>query len=165
IALSASLSALTVIYGDYWFIFGHFAWLLHLYLFRGLKWRVILFSRLSVLIFIFYIPSVHHSSSSLTPVLSHSHLLLPGTTILPLKETPTYIQSSFEKDSDAQNLLVYYFKNDSDSRLLSDINAQYGQTCQISGKTDRVQHATNPGQFDFNDYLNRQGIDIQMIVE
>lgn len=165
IALSASISALTVIYGHYWFIFGYFAWLFYLYLFRGLNWQVILYSSLTLLVFIFYIPSVDHTPSSVTTESSHSQLLMTGTIISPLKETPTYIQFSFEKDSDAQNLLVYYFKNDSDSRLLSDINAQYGQTCQISGKTDRVQHATNPGQFDFNDYLNRQGIDSQMIVE
>src|SRR5699024_12291107 len=39
------------------------------------------------------------------------------------------------------------------------------QTCSLCGKTYLFQYATNPGQFYFNDYLNRQGIDIQMIVE
>lgn len=166
IALSIAISAVTIIYGNYWIILGFMAWLFYLYLFRGLRWTTVLCSSLFFLFFMFYIPTPDTQSNEVTPELQDNTPMI-GTITTPLKETPTYTQFIFQEENTGNEMLVYFFKNNTGnaSPQLTSINAEYGQTCEINGTIDPVEHATNPGQFDFNDYMDRQGIDGQMVLK
>ena len=144
-ALAAGASALIIINGNLWFIFGYFIWLAYLYLFRGLNWLPVLCASISFLFFIFYIPTVETTPTSISAEQESQHAFT-GIIDTPIKETPTYIQFVL-KDQSGEKMAVYHFKQYSSSSL-SDINAEYGQSCQIKGKMERPNPATNPGQLD-----------------
>src|SRR5699024_2476642 len=166
IALSAGISALIIVFGNYWFVLGFLAWLFYLYVFRGLGWIKVLCSCLAFIFFMYYIPSPDPPSTAPSSDMKDD-FPLSGIIKSPLKETPSYIQFVFQEEGTDNRMLVYYFKHKSDRRIgqVAKMNAGNGQACEINGTIDTVQSATNPGQFDFNAYLNQQGLVGQITVE
>lgn len=163
-ALAAGISALTIIYGHYWLMVVFFIWLIYLYLFRGLNVVPIMVACTGLLFFLFYIPS---QDISTVPPAAPDNASVTGTIKNSINETSAYIQFVLHEENTQQKVQVTYFKQDAEpgSRILNDTNIRYGARCRLDGDTEKADEASNPGQFDYRDYLYEQGIDRQMTID
>src|SRR5699024_11299140 len=55
-----------------------------------------------------------------------------------------------------------YFKNDANDYLPNFV--QHGASCRLSGEVSPALSATNPHQFDYQNYLWQQGIQAQFLI-
>src|SRR5699024_10428908 len=79
------------------------------------------------------------------------------------KRTEKTIQFHFEDKTQATTYAVIHFLDDSLEVTIPHF-IQYGATCSLKGEIDPANQATNPHQFDFASYLQKQGIDEQVIL-
>lgn len=165
-ALATGISALTIIYGHYWFMIPFLCWLVYLYLFRGIRVLPVLLSCLSFIFFIFYIPSANTPHEIKTSPLP-DNASLTGTIKNPITETAALIQFPLQEKNTKNKVLVSYFKDESDtqSHIINDTDIRYGASCKIAGDMEDAEAATNPGQFDYQTYLYEQGIAKQITVD
>ncbi|HIS29284.1 MAG TPA: DNA internalization-related competence protein ComEC/Rec2 [Candidatus Avamphibacillus intestinigallinarum] len=68
----------------------------------------------------------------------------------------------FALTNSKQKVSVIYFPTSKKPQYPKTI--RHGATCNITGKWDKPQMATNPGQFDFQKYLEKQQITEQFII-
>ncbi|SER18423.1 competence protein ComEC [Gracilibacillus ureilyticus] len=145
--------------------FEQFQWIflllvcLLLYLIHTKRWSI---SFSFSVIAVFIISSIHsavppdwqHSATSSSPV------ILQGKIISDVIQTANYYSFDFETNEN-QPVKVYYFLNEEEKQ--SEVFL-YGRSCNLYGSYETNLAATNPGQFDYQNFLKKQGYTGQFVI-
>lgn len=166
IALSVVISTLTIIYDNYWFVLGYFLWICYLFYHERLGKLPLLISLTFFLFFSFYIPAIEKTPTT-TDLSSSEPQVFTGKIVRPLMVSERKIDFHLRDQTSGDELLVIYFPRGISSKSEKEKYEQfaYGASCEITGSTNVSNESRNPGQFDFRDYLLKQGITQQVIVD
>jgi competence protein ComEC len=166
VALSVSVGVLAIILGNYWFLAGLFLWLFYLFYNERLRKLPLLITLTFFLFFSTYIPMVDKTSHSTNTNYTQQQNF-QGKIVRPVLINPKKVDFILQDDLSNQKLLVIYFpdENDQHSHKNKYAHLAYGASCTISGQIEQPNVSRNPGQLDFNYYLESQGITNQMIVD
>lgn len=166
VALSVLMSTLTIIYDNYWFLFGYFLWLFYLFYHERLGKLPLFISLTFFLFFSFYIPAIENTSHTVD--LSHTEQqIFTGKIVRPLTVSDKKVDFLLRDQASGDRSLVIYFPREFDSKSIKEKYAQfaYGASCEIKGSINVPNESRNPGQFDFREYLTKQGITQQIIID
>lgn len=163
VAISVSISILTVYLNHVLLLIICTIWLFYLYYVRRLRKGPLIVSLTFLLFFFFYIPQKDQASLDAT----HSFpATISGQVSRPIERTHTKIDFTLKDESTLHTYLVVYFiPADLPSHSLGDSHIKHGATCHVKGTVTYPERNRNPGQFNFQDYLSHQGISYQLIVE
>lgn len=163
-AIATLMSMMTKVHGSYLFFILFVVWLLYLFHMQRITIFLLVIAVGSYLFFLFYIPSVHFSTDTAITN-SKETTTFTGKVSSSVTKTDHKIEFTMYEEVSGKRVLVSFFikeKNDIDHRSLRQV--QYGATCQITGLLSNPDTATNPYQFDYEQYLLKQGISSQFIV-
>lgn len=137
-------------------------WLFYLFYRRRICAMPFVLSLISLIFFSFFIPRIE------TTEINHKQppqdKELTGTIITPIQVEPEKISFIFQIANTDSKVSMLYFP-DNPVHVASDYpHIAYGSTCRISTLLDIPKPATNPGQFDYQGYANKQGISYQSII-
>ncbi|MBY7143327.1 DNA internalization-related competence protein ComEC/Rec2 [Virgibacillus sp. NKC19-3] len=161
-AISVAIGILTIVFDNYWFIAGFLLWLFYLYYYERLGKVPIFFSLTFFLFFILYIPAIDEANVKPPPE-STPHT---GKIIGPVNSTTEKIDFLFQDNESESKVLIVYFpdNNDNPPPLEENPTIKHGATCMIKGDMEIPEGSTNPGQFDYRNYLLTNDISYQLIV-
>lgn len=142
------------------FLFIYAAWVLALYMLGRLPLAPFALSFLLFFFFLFFLPYAFQTEM---PVLQAQQTVHKGRIISDVNMTPTAVSFSFQHEQTSHISRIYYFPHDKLKQDWPD-DIQYGASCQLRGKEELPEPASNPGQFDFRKYLKQQGIVSQIIL-
>jgi len=157
LALGTTASAISIIYDVYVIVILYFIWLLYLFLFCQLKMSILLLCFTVVVFFYFYFPPPSPPAVTEPP----NEVTLHGK----VKNFPVQTDKKVEftlKSEKYGDILLLYFVEDHvkyDSKQI-----QAGASCSITGDIVVPESATNPHEFDYENYLWHEEIRYQMIV-
>src|SRR5699024_6426682 len=143
--------------GQYWLFFLYICWLYYLFTYKKVERMTLLLAAGITLFFNFYIPAMDNTTENK----SDQHTNFQGKITSEVKHTEKTIQFHFEDKTLKTTYAVIHFLDDSLDVAIPGF-IQYGATCSLKGKVDPANQATNPHQFDFATYLQKQGIDDQL---
>ncbi|MUK87067.1 DNA internalization-related competence protein ComEC/Rec2 [Ornithinibacillus sp. L9] len=159
VALCISISLVAVQFHMLFFI-GIFIWLLYLYYVRRLGKLPILISLTFSLFFIFFIPQIDHTPPEIIPTTIEKKGKINSSVL----HSDNYMSFTIQEISTRETIQIVYFPNHAIPTLrLYDIN--HGATCTIQGTLQLPKRNTNPGEFNYRNYLAKQGITYQMVIE
>lgn len=164
IALAACVAILTNAINQYLFFILFIVWLI--YLFARLKHHTLplVLTFASLLFFTVYIPS-SNSESKIVPHVEGSQTLI-GNISGAVSITPAKLEFQFYDPTVEQTFqIVHFFEEASNVSSYHFSSIKHGSSCEIKGEITRPKSSRNPGQFDFQHYLAKQGITYQMIVK
>lgn len=162
IALGAMFSVITKTLNDIIFASLFFIWLLYLFYIQRITFMLLFATFLSFVIFYVYIPSLEkpHYEEETT-----SHESFYGKIVSPLDKKSTSLQFTFQPARKEDKILVIYFFEEDESFEEDLSSLKYGARCKISGELSVPNSARNPHQFDYQQYLLKNGITYQLIVQ
>lgn len=164
-ALSVVVCILTIIFQNYWFVVVLFLWLFYLFYNDRLGKLPILIALTFYLFFSFYIPTIDKTTNP--PYTKNTQeQTFQGKIIRPLSISTVKVDFLIKDDVTNNKRLIIYFPNEDaqDFNEKKYTELAYGAVCKIKGRIDPPSVSRNPGQFDFNHYLQSQGISDQVIV-
>ncbi|WP_186576465.1 DNA internalization-related competence protein ComEC/Rec2 [Aquibacillus kalidii] len=161
--LSAITSALSASFHNTIFSWCWIGWLVYLVFAKGLQKRVFV----SLMIAIVFLnvwnkgllvdPSLKFNSSSISNT-------VVGKIISPVSISSKAIQFTLKPDQvNDKTLVVVYSDQIQSENQYSQLKA--GANCTINGLPQPLDRKTNPGQFDYGGYLEKQGITSELIVK
>src|SRR5699024_3294502 len=155
------LSSIIIIMTDqYWLFILYVCWLYYLFTYKKVNQMALLLAVAVTSLFYFYIPFTDKISENK----NDQHTSFRGKITSEIKQTEKTIQFNFEVKTIISTYDVIHFLDDSlDEKIPHFI--QYGATCSLKGEVDTANRASNPHQFDFASYLQKQGIDEQIILK
>ncbi|NAP00329.1 DUF4131 domain-containing protein [Halomonas sp. MG34] len=160
VAMAVTVSIITVLTSNYLFVACYIIWLGYLLFQRRLRKVTLLLASAFLCFFLFYIPKIQDSQPGF------SETSLPEQSFIgqingPIEKNPTHIQFTFEDNATNQRYLVMYFQNDA-SETLTSSHLKSGATCEFQGVPERPNPSTNPGEFNYRDYLASKKITYQV---
>lgn len=161
-ALAIVMSFLTITHHNYVYFIGFVCWLCYLFYQKRLRKTPLLISLVFYFIFLFYIPQItlpQDNSSTL------SDPFIMGEIITPPTITDQYLSFVLQERKTKSKMIVYHFSND--KPFISDefTHVKYGALCQVNVIPKIPDQSRNPGQFDYQTYLLKQGISYEAIVD
>ncbi|WP_371924991.1 DNA internalization-related competence protein ComEC/Rec2 [Halobacillus sp. A1] len=134
---------------QFFFIISFTAWLY--YLITAWTWRGILIS--------FFIFGTFLFTPQVGPAFPPTNNL-EGTISSPLTETPSYFRTTLSLTDSHQKAIVQYYKNDEAGSEYDQLRSQLrlGASCIVFSEYQAPESARNPGQFDYQKYLEHQNI-------
>ncbi len=87
-----------------------------------------------------------------------------GQIIGPIEESSSRIQFTLKDTPSNKTYLILYFKNDT-TEIARYPHLRTGATCKFQGIPERPDPSTNPGEFDFRNYLASKKITYQVYLE
>ncbi|HLR74300.1 MAG TPA: DNA internalization-related competence protein ComEC/Rec2 [Virgibacillus sp.] len=163
VALSVSISILTVYFKQHFLLVGCVGWLFYLYYVRRLRKLPLLVSLAFLLFFIFYIPPIDEATYEDIDSVSTS---ISGKINRSMERTPSKVDFTLHDNITSQTYLIVYFPSDDDTLTSHQYKRiKYGATCEIKGTVKHPDRSRNPGQFNFQNYLSSKGISYQLIVD
>ena len=154
------LSSIIIIMTDqYWLFILYVCWLYYLFTYKKVNQMTLLLAVAITILFYYYIPSMDKVNENK----NDQHTSFQGKITSEVKRTEKTIQFHFEDKTQATTYAVIHFLDDSLEVTIPHF-IQYGATCSLKGEIDPANQATNPHQFDFASYLQKQGIDEQVIL-
>lgn len=162
-AISCLFSILTVLISFYPFFAIYSLWLLFLFWQQRIKRSVFICCWITYLFFVWYIPPTSGLNMAITS--DEVTLTVQGKIKGDIRFTERSLQFAFhEKSSNEKVMVIHFIEKDMDKLdMLSNIGA--GAICEITGTIQLAERATNPFQFDYRQYLYKQGIHYQLYVE
>ncbi|WP_373892865.1 DNA internalization-related competence protein ComEC/Rec2 [Virgibacillus natechei] len=162
-AISVAIGILTIVFNNYWFVVGFLLWLFYLYYDERLGKVPIFVSLTFFLFFILYIPAIDEADVKPPPESTQHTGIVSG----PVNSTPDKIDFLFQDhESESKALIVYFPENKDHPPSLEETSTiKYGATCMIKGNMEIPEGRTNPGQFDYHNYLLTNDISYQLIVD
>lgn len=148
----------TALSNGYLFIILLLIWLSYLYFFSNIDKKVVLFALLFFSLSFYLFNKKELEADDL--FLDKTNFI--GDVISPLKQTENKYEFTFNEKANNINILVKIFNNDDELHNMSHV--KYGATCLIQGELSIPTKATNPGQFDYKNYLNQKGISYELII-
>lgn len=160
VALSALVAAISVFFEWNLFILM-FLWLAYLFASHRLKILPLLLSIISYLFFFYYLPQVEAEIPSQNN--SSEPTFLQGKIIRPPIIQENKVELVVEDGATAEKVLVIYFP---DERMTPDETAllKYGAECIVQGKIEYPEGASNPGEFDYRQFLLKKEIMKQIVL-
>ncbi|SNZ11076.1 competence protein ComEC [Terribacillus aidingensis] len=133
-------------------------WLALLLLTKRIPFVLFIFSMLVCLLF-FFISTLNQNSP---PVLPLDEPLQLTSTISHLSETDDHLSFRVQTPTHSSFILVTYFKQDALDHLPG---LAPGATCVLQGTLSEPEPATNPGEFDYKQYLQKKKIYYELEVK
>ncbi|WP_019377883.1 DNA internalization-related competence protein ComEC/Rec2 [Virgibacillus halodenitrificans] len=166
IPVSVTLGVLTKSQMNYWLLGLFLIWILYLYHKQRLGIFPILISLIASLFFTWYIPSPTQLENAAPHLPDKKEHQMTGKIISPIDEKSHSIQFLLKDNSHDNTVQVVYFNGKHDTASTSGRihSLKYGATCEIKGIMEVPDQPTNPGQFNYRQYLFGQGIHYQIIV-
>lgn len=160
VALSALVAAISVLFEWNLFILM-FLWLAYLFANQRLKLLPLLLSIISYLFFFYYLPQVEAEIPSQKN--SSASTFLQGKIIRPPIIQENKVELVVEVDTTADKVLVIYFP---DEQITPEETAllKYGAECIVQGKIEYPEGASNPGEFDYRQFLLKREIMKQVVI-
>lgn len=158
VALAVCVSICTKVFTTYAFIIGYVIWLLWLFHAERLKQLHVILSMLFFALTIYLIPTIDSDSSHIH---FQEHEQITGKIVRALDRKERVFESVIQETHTNTRMQLTYFPKETQDTILE---LPYGASCSVSGRIDVVDSARNPGQFDFNDYLQTRGITHQLII-
>ena len=158
IAIGAVTSAISLVYHSWYIIFLYVIWLLYLLSLQQVKRSIVLVCICCLLFFYFYLPSPVPPTESTAETVSTK---ITGTIVQPVIHTDLRMEFVLEEEN-GDKLLVYYFKENDTLHAVDSF--RFGAVCALTGIVSYPDQATNPHQFDYRDYLWKQGITQQLLL-
>lgn len=156
-AFGVLTSIIVVITAEFWLYLLYVCWLYYLFTYKKVHSLILVISIALTGFFYLYVPEI----KDVTEKESDQHTLFQGKISSEVKETEKSIQFHFTENKSNKNYAVIYFRNEDDKTHLPN-DVQYGATCSLEAARDKENQATNPHQFDFASYLQKQGIEEQL---
>jgi len=135
-------------------------WLIWLFQTERIKQLHGAFATIALFVSYMYIPSLTEAPSTLY-FDEREHVT--GKIVQELNQKERVVESVFREERSQKNILLTLFLDEPFQE--APIDLPYGATCTIAGEVTTVETARNPGQFDFNNYLQSQGISYQLIIK
>lgn len=160
------MACLFVIFDSLLFLISLFIWLTLLYKHKRIEKNVFFLSLVVSLLFIVYVPSIEKSSSENTSDISPQTTTLIGKINSSINYQEKVIDFNLKTHHPQHNYLAVYFPDENEDlpkQLRTSL--QVGATCKLTGEVTMPVDNTNPGQFNYRSYLQKQGIDNQFIIE
>lgn len=135
-------------------------WLLFLYFTKRISKTVILISITSYIFFFVFIPFPDVNTPSQDE--PARNLNLEGRVKSSIHMTETLLQFDAQLGEPYGVVRVQYFLPDQNEFQLDSL--QYGAKCKLFGEVRKPEVSSNPGQFNYNEYLANNGIHYEMIL-
>lgn len=90
------------------------------------------------------------------------NVLFRGKIVEPPKETNQTIQLVIQPDNSPLYIQAIHFKNE---ESISYRHISPGMSCEFTGELQEIQRATNPGQFDYQAYIQKDNIYAQIVLQ
>lgn len=161
VALSALVAAISVLFEWNLFILM-FPWLAYLFASHRLKILPLLLSIISYLFFFYYLPQVEADISSQKN--SNDSTFLQGKIIRSPIIQKNKIELVVEDDTTADKVLVIYFPDEREIPSNETALLKYGAECIVHGQIEYPEGASNPGEFDYRQFLLKKEITKQIVV-
>ena len=161
VALSALVAGISVLLEWNLFIVI-FIWLAYLFASQRLKILPLLLSLISFLFFYHYFPPVESEVSS--EVYSNESSILQGKIIQAPIIQENKIELVVEDHITTDKVMVIYFPEELETNPHETISLKYGASCVVHGETEYPEGASNPGEFDYRQFLLKKDIAKQIIV-
>ncbi|AIF43372.1 DNA internalization-related competence protein ComEC/Rec2 [Virgibacillus sp. SK37] len=166
IPVSVTLSFLTKSLMNYWFLGLFLIWLFYLYHKQRLGMFPILLSLIVSLFFTWYIPSPTQLENASPHLLEKKDHQMIGRITSPIVENRESLQFLLKDKSHDNTVQVVYFNGEHDTASATGLlhTLKYGATCEVKGVIEVPDQSTNPGQFNYRQYLTTKGIHYQLVV-
>ncbi|MFC3039119.1 DNA internalization-related competence protein ComEC/Rec2 [Virgibacillus xinjiangensis] len=160
IAAGAGLAAiLATVQGNYWMPAVYILWMGYLYLTGRVHRLPIVLALISLAFFLIFLPSGNPSPSLSSPL----NPPYTGNIVSSVSVTDVKSEFLFRHQETSSLINVVMFTESEPAGLIKE--AKYGANCTIEGVVEAPSGSSNPGQFDFADYLYGQGISYQIILD
>lgn len=165
-ALSILMSLLNITFNVYLFAILFFIWICYLFLTNRLGKYPVVISLICFLFFSHYIPSIHDFQPSTTHSDQNSQTI-DGTIKSSINKSAKRVDFQVQLKDQNETYLVYYFIDSNEETSNKELQQEfkYGASCTLEGKFQHSLMGRNPGQFDYGDFLLKQGISGQFLVE
>lgn len=162
LAFSALAGMISVAQGHVYLLVLFLGWLLCIYYLKKVNFMLVISALIICFASYIYLPPPHAPpSNSPTTHLQTEKQLKTGKITSPLTEKDRITTFDFQTH-DEKKWQVTYFKNDVHDHLPTFV--QHGASCRLTGEVSSAQSATNPHQFDYQNYLWQQGIQAQFLI-
>lgn len=163
VAFSVVLALVFQLTQYYLILLIYLLWLLALYLTNRCPLSVVIVAvALFVLLNIMNIDRVSNDEQEYPSINSKK---LSGKIVSEVEMTSKLVRFNVESSDSRLPIQVTYFpETPEELRNESFEQLKHGANCSIEGKYEQIEQATNPGQFDFNEYLKKQGINGQFLI-
>ncbi|MFD1038542.1 DNA internalization-related competence protein ComEC/Rec2 [Virgibacillus byunsanensis] len=161
--IAITFSILTVYFDSKWFLIGFVIWLLLLYLFNSIRKIPILFSLSAFFFCLHYLPELE----DLEYAVKQEESPINGEIVSSITQTPEKYDFVLQDTLTSQKYLVIFFRNHPSKKEPSNqVNQlKYGATCTIYGDLEIPESSTNPGQFNYRNYLLSREITFQIVLD
>lgn len=126
----------------------------------------ILLSLIVSLFFTWYIPSPTQLENASPHLLEKKDHQMIGRITSPIVENRESLQFLLKDKSHDNTVQVVYFNGEHDTASATGLlhTLKYGATCEVKGVIEVPDQSTNPGQFNYRQYLTTKGIHYQLVV-
>ncbi|WP_339228186.1 DNA internalization-related competence protein ComEC/Rec2 [Oceanobacillus sp. FSL K6-2867] len=165
-AFAVGAATLRIYFENDWIIVAFLLWIFYLYFYERLKKLPIFTSLILFFFFSVYIPSPTAIQSPKTFSDKTAHYA--GEIISPVQLTNDKLEFVIEEQHSKHRILILYFPEASNQETMSEPNPgslKYGASCIIKGSMELPNESRNPAQFDYRDYLLKNGITYQLILQ
>lgn len=159
VALAVLCSIFTVIFETYVFVVVLLLWFFYLYYWKRVGKIPIILSIIFFLIFLIHLPSIE--STPMKASQNNLTSLQRGEIISPIKKTSQTVSFTFKNIQNEKLLATIFYP---DEHVTGSDQLKHGAVCTINGEKVVPETSRNPGQFDYQAYLKKQGITHQLII-
>lgn len=160
-AISVTCSILTVYFNSFLFFIALVIWLLYLYFYYQLGHKQFIFALLFFFFFCYYIPSISEANLDVTNDIEQE-IDIKGKIVSPVKTTPAKTEFIIQDERYKERMLAVIFHNNDEEDVPH--NLPQGAICFFQAHITSPDGATNPGQFDYQLFLKKQGFNYQLII-
>lgn len=162
LAFSALAGMISVAQGHVYLLVLFLGWLLFIYYLKKVNFKLVIVALIICFASYVYLPPPQAPPSNSLSIQSQSEKQIKtGKITSPLIEKERTVTFDFQTN-DEKKWQVTYFKNDANDYLPNFV--QHGASCRLSGEVSPALSATNPHQFDYQNYLWQQGIQAQFLI-
>lgn len=158
VAFAAICAILFIHYHHFLFIIVFLIWIGILYYLKRLRKLHVIVSLTFLVFFLLHYPQTStlpsEEETSITPNPIY------GEIISPIDKNDKKVEFILKESITGERIVVIYFPNEKEQ--FSTHFLKYGATCVINGKKEIPNEGRNPGEFDYRDFLKKQGIDVQI---
>lgn len=163
IAFSVVLAIISIQLGNKLIIIFFFLWLCTLQFQKKLPTISLMLTICSFFFFYTYIPAPNEQMMDLPEELDKP-MTFHGEINGPIQQTDKKVEFLFYDKQLKEDVLIVYFPNEEEVTSTNINHVTTGGICQLNGKLSLPDSARNPHQFDYQQYLLKQGITYQIIL-
>ncbi|SDN01027.1 DNA internalization-related competence protein ComEC/Rec2 [Sediminibacillus halophilus] len=162
IALAMLASSLSVFHHNVIIVFFFLLWIFLLYFRKRLSGKHTMFIFSSLVLFSGWFVFTNEPS----PSYSSDPEIIQGKIVGSIQGTPEKTEFILKDRTNGIKTLITYFNNKEkgETGTVTSEQLRRGADCHVKGRLELPQQASNPGEFNFRDYLKSKGISYQLIL-